>query len=129
MSGASGERTYTVRWQLRAGHREAGTISGHTWWVSTAGLAFVSPVPYREAELVEMEIHIDLSTFVRCVVRITGSERASAGVTAYKAVFVSLSEQNRAIIAGTLLAIRRQQLAADYGPLAWSRQPNANKPA
>jgi hypothetical protein len=103
------ERFFTVRWFLRAGHRHAGHIDGNLKRISTSSLAFLSPEPYIIGSLAEMEICLDPTTQVRCVVRIEREEPKEKGQYVYAARIDSFREGHRVILAGTLLELRRAE--------------------
>lgn len=109
MPETSDERYFSVRWFLRAGHRTAGHIDGNLKRVSTASLAFLSPEPYVLGSLTEMEICLDPTTQVRCIVRVLAEEAKEKGWRVYAGKFESFTEGHKIILAGTLLELRRAE--------------------
>lgn len=108
------ERRFDVRWYLRAGHRVYGCVFGHTINVSASGLLFVTPKRYEVDSLVEMEIALGVTRFVRCIAQIVREHPASGGQYAYGAIFHSFHDQDREIYAETLLAMLRNDLGEAY---------------
>jgi hypothetical protein len=109
MPAIADERFFAVRWFLRAGHRNAGHIDGNVKRISTSSLAFLSPEPYVIGSLAEMEICLDPTTQVRCVVRVVSEESSEKGCRVYAARFESFTAGHKVILAGTLLELRRAE--------------------
>lgn len=102
-------RRFSVHWDLRAGHWEAGTISGQITNISLSGLKFRVPARYKVGNMIEIEMSPSVQVCIRAIVKISREHAYMSGMFEYGAVFVNLADDHANMFRESVLQVRREE--------------------